>query len=164
MSTALKNKVVREVAPNAIFEDASDVITSALTCAQGDLLCLIAGVVALAVAETDGATFLGASRQKLVSGQPQSPYQGTAVDAAQAAPRLPGPQYGIESLCVAKTGDAFAPGVEVYLDPATGSRGVQAAGTKVIGVYVGPTIASASAGQEITVRLGSRYPGDTLKM
>ena len=166
MSTALKNKTLREIAPNAVFEDASSVISSALSCLQGDLLVFDTGthLIRQAAIEADGASFLGAARQTLVNGQPQSPYQGTAVDAAQSAPALPGPQYGIESQCVAKTGDSFAPGVPVYLDPATGTNGVTSTGTKIIGVYIGANIASASAGQLISVHLGARYPGDTLKM
>lgn len=166
MSTALKNKVLREVAPNAIFEDASAVIDSTLTCNQGDLLVFDVGtsLIKKPTLESEAATFLGASRMKLVAGQPQSPYQGTAVDASQAAPALPGPQYGIEAQCVAKTGDAFLPGTPVYLDPATAANGVSSAGTKIIGIYTGANIASASAGQLISVRLGSRYPADVLKM
>lgn len=161
----VKNTVVREIAPKSIFEDATKLVNSSLSYEQGDLLVWdgTAKLLKVPTLEADGATFLGIARQKLVSGQPQSPYQGTAVDAAQKTPALAGPLYGVVARCVAKTGDAFAKGDLVYLDPATGGRGVSSAGTKAIGVYQGDTIASATAGQEIEVLIGARHPGDVLQ-
>lgn len=160
---AQKNTIVRSVAPKSIFEDATKLITT-LSCEQGDFLRYDSATQTIIkpAAEADGASVLGIAVQTLVSGQPTSPYPGTAVDAAQATPRLPGPTYGVVARCVAKTGDAFVPGQLVYLDPATGARGVQTAGTKAIGVYQGAAI-TAVAGQEIEVLLGSRYPADTLQ-
>jgi hypothetical protein len=165
MSDGRKNKLIRSVAPNALFEDASKVITSSLTCDQHDFLVWDTGTLSLKkpTLETDGEFMLGVARDALVSGQPKSPYQGTAVDASQKAPALGGPLYGVEVLAQAKTGDVFQPGALVYLDPATGGRGVAASGTKAIGVSIGPSV-TAVAGQEIPIRVGARYPLDTLKL
>ncbi len=78
---------------------------------------------------------------------------------------IQGPQYGSASLCTLKTSDAFLPGVKVYLvdgadtqtvsvtDPgASGHTG------NYVGLYDGPAIASAAAGQVGPVKIGCRYP------
>lgn len=160
-----KNTIVRSVSPKSIFESAISVISSSFSCLQGDLLVFDAtnNVLKVPSAETEGNTFLGVARVTLINGRVASPYQGTAVDAAVAISDVPGPVYGVVAKCVAKTGIALAPGDEVFLDPATGTRGVAVTGTKAIGIYQGPVVASAVAGQEIEVLIGARFPQDALK-
>lgn len=157
------NNIVREIAPKSIFDDASAVTSATEDFNQGDLLVLDSGVIKKAAAEADGATFLGVSKISVVDGKLLSPYSGTAVDAAQAKGVLCGPVYGVVAKLILKTGEALAVGGLVYLDPATGGRGVAASGTKAIGVYQGAAIASAVAGQQIEVLVGARFPQDALK-
>lgn len=162
----MANNIVREVSPKSIFEDATAVVGT-LTCAQGDLIYLNTTSHVLANAsggaETNGATFLGVARVALTSGKIVSPYQGTAVDAAQASGQAcPGPLYGVVAKLTLKTGDALVAGGSVYLDPGTGAQGVTSTGTKAIGIYQGPAISSAVAGQQIEVLVGTRYPADSL--
>lgn len=161
---AAKNTIVRSVAPKSVFEDATDLHSSTIDYDQGDFLVYDAATQLLKkpTLETEGVTMLGIGPQTIVDGQPKSPYQGTAVDASQKTPRLVGPTYGVVARCVAKTGDTFLRGGLVYLDPATGGRGVSSAGTKAIGVYQGEQV-TAVAGQEIECLIGARYPGDTLQ-
>jgi len=147
----------------SVFPDALNVIDSSVTFNQGDLLCLLSNKLAKASLEADYASFLGIAPVTVVSGKLQSPYQGTAVDAAQAITAIPGPKYSVEAKMISKTGDAWAPGGAVYGDPADGPEYVSSAGTKQIGVYQGATIASAAAGQTVEVLLGHRYPGDALQ-
>lgn len=165
MSNAAKNTIVRSVAPKSVFEDATDLHNTTIDYDQGDFLVYDAATQLLVkpAAETEGVTMLGIAPQTVVDGQPKSPYSGTAVDASQKTPRLAGPIYGVVARCVAKTGEAYTRGCLVYLHPATGGRGVQVTGTKAIGVYQGPAIASSAAGQEVEVLIGARYPGDTLQ-
>jgi len=155
------NAIKRSVAPNAVFESATAQTDATVSYEQGDLLCLLTGLIQKPAAEADGATFLGVARETVVLGKLARPYT-TDVDASQAASEIPGPQFGIEAEVISKTGDAWAVGGLVYLDPATGARGVTSAGTKAIGVYLGPVIAAATAGQKIIIRVGHRFPGDTL--
>jgi hypothetical protein len=159
------NKIVRSVAPKTIFADAYALTSTTADFEQCDLMVYDATTkkIIKPAAEADCATFLGVAQVAVVDGKIKSPYQGTAVDAAQAIGALPGPVYGVEVKLVLKTGDALNPGDLVYADPASGARHVQAAGTKAIGVYQGAAIASAVAGQEIIVLVGARYPLDTLK-
>lgn len=159
--SAQKNTIVRSVAPRSIFEDATEVVGS-LTCNQGDFLVFTGGVLAKPALESEGNVMLGIAQQTLVSGKPASPYQGTAVDAAQSGPAQPGPVCGVIARCVPKTGDAFTKGCAVYLYPTVHARGVSSSGTKKIGVYQGATIASALSGNEIECLIGSRYPDDSL--
>lgn len=157
-----KNTIVRSVNPTSVFESAKAVINATVSINQGDLVVFdnTANLLKLAAAESEGATFLGVMRDDIVLGKLRSPYN-TEVDSSQAISDVAGPVCGVVAKCVAKTGDTFAPGDLVYLDPATGSRGVQVAGTKAIGVYQGGSV-TAAAGQEIEVLLGHRFPGDTL--
>lgn len=157
------NNIVRSVSPKTIFPDATKVISSAVSYNQGDLLIFNTStkLIAAAAAESDGSTFLGVATETVVSGKLASPYV-TPVDASAAVTSVPGPQYGVVALLTLKTGDALLPGGLVYLNPAGGTQHVQASGTKSVGVYQGSTIASASAGQQIEVLLGCRYPSDAL--
>jgi hypothetical protein len=158
------NKIVRDLGKKSVFPDATAEISSAVSFNQGDLLVFndTTNLLKVPAAEAEGLTFLGIAEVTIVSGKLASPYV-TDVDAAQAISSIPGPVYNVVADLVAKTGDAFNPGDLVYLDPATGTRGVSSTGTKAIGVYQGKAIGSASAGQEIEVLLGTRFPADALK-
>jgi hypothetical protein len=161
-----KNTIVREVGRKSIFESAINVISSAVSINQGDLVVFddTANLLKLPSAETEGSTFLGVMMVSIASGKLIGPYTGIPDAVTTAGINdVPGPAYGVVAKCVAKTGIALAPGDSIYLDPATGTRGVTNTGTKIIGIYQGATVASASAGQEIEVLLGSRHNGDTLK-
>ncbi len=164
MATNLLNRIVRdEHLASSMFESALGVIDNTVTINQGDLICLKSGLLANASAEADGASFLGISRVSLVNGKILSPYQGTAVDGAQAIVDIAGPIYGCVARLSLKAGDTVAPGALVYLNPANGTFSVQAAGTKAIGIYVGySSITGAVGGSPIEVRLGCRFPSDAL--
>jgi len=161
---AAKNTIVISEARKSLFPSAQALISVAVSFNQGDLLVLDTGTGLLKVPtlETEGSTFLGVATTTVIAGLLKRPYT-TDVDASAAISDVPGPVYGVVASCVAKTGDAFAVGATVFLDPATGTRGVAATGTKVVGIYQGKNIASATAGQEILVALGARYPTDTWK-
>jgi hypothetical protein len=102
----------------------------------------------------------------IVSGKFPSGYN-TSVDGSVQAGSIPGPEYGDEYRMLLKSGDVLHAGDPVYLFPTTlGNRGVQAAGTKIIGVYTGAegaTVTGVSGGLQVTCKILSRYPGDTLK-
>jgi hypothetical protein len=158
------NRVTRSVSPKTIFPSARDVVNSSLSYNQGDLLVFddTNNLIKKPAAESEGSTFLGLAPHTLVLGKLVRPYS-TDVDASQAASEIPGPEYGVIAKLVLKTGAALNPGDSVYLDPANGTYHVQEAGTKAIGIYAGPAISSAVAGQLIEVLLGCRHPGDVLK-
>lgn len=163
---AAKNTIVREVGRKSIFESAINVISSAVSFDQGDLLVFddSANLLKKPSAEAEGATFLGVATVSIASGKLVGPYTGIPdAVSTTAISDIPGPVYGVIAKCIAKTGDAFNPGDLVYLAPATSSRGVSSAGTKAIGVYQGPVIASAVAGQEVEILIGARHPADALK-
>jgi hypothetical protein len=160
------NKVVRTVSPKSMFESAKSVISITTTYDQGDHLIWddTNKVIARPAAETDGATYLGVARSSITLGKQNGPYAGlTDVDAAQAIVDEGGPVYGNINKFVLKTGESLSPGGYVYLDPATGTRGVAASGTKAVGVYQGKTITTSTAGLEIEVLTGARFPNDVLK-
>jgi len=162
MSTA-KNTIVREISRKSIFESAFTVTDSAVSYNQGDLLVFNATTkkIVKPSAETEGSTFLGCAVVTVVNGKLKSPYS-TSNDAAIQPSDIPGPAYGVIALCKLKSGDALASGDAVYLYPAGGEQYVQAAGTKIIGVYQGKNV-TGGTNTDIEVLLGARYIGDTLK-
>lgn len=159
-----KNTIVRSVAPKSIFESALNVINNVVDIDQGDLVVFddTNNVLKIPAAETEGNTFLGVMPVTIVDGKIASPYN-TDVVASQGLHDIPGPQYGVVALCVLKTGITINPGDPIFLDPATGKRGVTNTGTKQIGIYQGKAVIGSAAGLEIPVLIGSRHPGDTLK-
>ncbi len=154
------NNIVKYNAPKAVFEDAKNGLSSAVSWNQGDLLYFddTNNLIKKPTAETDGATFLGVARCTIVSGKVASPYN-TDVVASQPIAEVPGPLFGVTANLVIKTGDSIAFGDFVYLDPATGSTGVTVTGTKKIGIYQGPAITGAAAGTLIPVLLGTQING-----
>lgn len=154
------NNITRMVAPKSIFESAINVISSAISFNQGDLLYFddTNNLIKKPAAETDGATFLGVARVTVVSGKLASPYN-TDVVASQAISDIPGPQYGVIAKLTLKTGDSISPGDKVYLDPATGTTGVTVSGTKPIGIYQGKALTGVAAGTLIEVLIGCQITG-----
>lgn len=146
MSTA-KNNILRSNAPRVIFESAKSVVNSSTNWKQGDLLVLVSNLLKpLDEATAQGALVCGVARQTLVSGKVKSPYS-TATDASEAIEDVAGPVAQVEAELVLKTGDAFAPGALVYGVDADPQTVTSVADGAAIGVYVGPNVASASAGQ-----------------
>jgi len=147
MATTPKNRIVRSVAPGSIFENAKPLVSSAISWNQGDLLYLDTVNHLLKPLDSDAhaATICGIARQTIVSGKPVSPYQGTAVDAAQAIEALAGPQHGVVAKMLLKAGDSFVPGGLVFYG--TDAQTVSSSGTNLVGVFQGPAI-TAAAGDE----------------
>lgn len=150
--------------PKSIFNDAKAVVTSAVSINQGDFVVFndTSNILALPAAEAEGSTFLGVMPVTIVNGHMKDVYV-TDVDASVAITSIPGPTYGMEFKVILKTGVSISPGDLVYLDPATGTRGVTNTGTKAIGIYQGAAVASAPAGTEIICLIGARHPADALK-
>lgn len=148
-----------------LFPSALAVIDSTVSFNEGDLLVFddTNNRLKVPAAEAEGSTFLGIAEVTVVSGKLASPYLGTAVDAANAISDIPGPAFNVVCKLTLKTGDTIAPGDDVFLDPATGTSGVTVSGTKAIGTYQGPAVASAPAGTIVEVLLGCRAKNDVLK-
>jgi len=155
-----QNNIVRSVNPKSLFESAKPVLSSAVTCNQGDLIAFDTSAKVLKVAGTaDIDTLLGVSRVKLINGVVASPYQGTAVDASVAISDVAGPVYGVVAFFSLKVGDNFNPGDKVYLtsDPQTVTSTDPGSG-KNLGLFQGPlAVVSAGTGQVGDVLVGARY-------
>lgn len=159
------NKVSKRVATNKLFADASN-LAGTLTCTQGDLVCLDTtnNVLSIPGNETAGNTFLGIMPVSLSSGKLPKVYQSD-TDSSVGQTGIPGPEFGDEYFVMLKGGDSAVPGSKLYLypNPSVGNNFVSVSGTKVIGVYGGPSITAATGGQEISAKLGARYPDDSFK-
>lgn len=144
MPTIAKNRIVRSVSPGSIFENAKPVVSSAISWNQGDLLYFDGATNLLKPLASDAtaATICGIARQTIVSGKPVSPYQGTAVDAAQAIEALAGPQHGVVAKMLLKAGDSFAPGDLVFYGG--DAQTVSTVGTNLVGIFQSAAITAAS--------------------
>jgi hypothetical protein len=163
MTTAYNNLV--RGAPRSVFESAKNVVDSTTTVNQGDLCSLnsVTLMVQPVSASTDAPFFVGVAKQTLINGKVKSPYIGTAVDAAQAIEDVAGPGFGAIYELTMKTGDAFPVACAVYLtgdaqiltsvDPGTHDH---------VGIYQGPAVAVAAAGQKGYFLIGERYTSSTL--
>lgn len=159
-----KNTIVREVGRKSLFESAINIISAAVSFDQGDLLILSGGLIAAAPTEADGDKFLGVATVSILDGKLVGPYAGIPDAVTTAGINdIPGPAYGVIAKCIAKTGITLVAGDSIYLDPATGTRGVTNVGTVKIGLYQGAAIASTTAGQEIEVLIGSCYALGTVQ-
>jgi len=165
MSTPTNN-IVRSVAPRSVFPDASSVISSAVSFNQGDFIIFndTSNLLQVPTTEASCSTFLGVATVSIINGKLITALTGVpdAVTTVGLS-NVPGPSYGVVVRCIAKTGDAFAPGDSVFFDPATGTSGVTTTGTKAIGIYQGAVISSAAAGQTVDCLLMARFPGDAIK-
>lgn len=154
------NKIVREVCPNSVFESALNVIDSTVTFNQGDLLYFNSGLITRLTAESQGNLFVGIARVSITSGKLNTPYSTPTL--TPAIQDIPGPQFGVVAQLQLANSQSFTPGLVVYADPLRGNSNVATTGTKVIGVYQGPSV-TAGAASYGPVYLGCRYPEDTLK-
>lgn len=158
------NNIKSEIAVNSIFRDVGGLVTSTTTWEAGDILVFddAANKVKAASAEADGLTVLGVAVQSVTNGVIFGPYTGiTDNSAAIQAGALAGPVFGVEAELILATGSTIAAGDLVYISDA---KTVAVTGTKAIGIYVGSkSITGSVAGQKIVVRMGARFPQDTLK-
>lgn len=157
-----KNFIKKSDAPRSIFPDATALIGATTTFNQGDFMVLdTSNHVIAAVSGTGelGTNFLGMATCSVSLGKLISPIQGTDTDAAAGSPAMSGPVHGVTVLATLKTGDALVAGGKVYLDAGTGTRNVTStSGSSVaIGIYQGPAISSAAAGQQIEILIGAQY-------
>lgn len=157
MATTAKNRILKTVNQRAIFDAAANGISSAVTFNQGDLLYLDTTAHLLKALDSNAhaATFAGIARVSVVAGKLASPYS-TSTDASEAAGGIPGPVDGVVAKMIAKTGDVFNFGDSVYFD--TDAQHVTSTAPmspNAVGVYVGPTAVTATAGQEIEIYLKS---------
>lgn len=161
-ATSGKNRIFVSVAPKSEFERAKDVLSSAVTYKQGDLLAFDTSSKILKVVSTtaDSANFLGIADNFVTSGKLVGPYTGlTATDAAEAIGQVEGPKYGVIATLKLLSGDAFTPGAKVYLANGADSQTVtitDPSDGKNIGLYQGPAL-TAGATSEGPILLGCRY-------
>lgn len=157
MSTVARNTIKRQVAPNCLITDVSNLVDSTISWNQGDLLYMDAAnkLVKPLVGDSHGDAILGVAVQTVVSGLVKDVYQGTLVDAAVAPSVITGPVFGVEVTLKLKSGDQFVTGDGVYAT-ATDAQTVSSAGSKLIGVYQGPTV-TAGASTTGVCRIGCRY-------
>jgi len=170
MATTAYNNIKRNVAGKSVFESALNVISSSTTFNQGDQLYLDTSTHTIKPVAADGnnATYLGVAPVSVSNGKLVSPYQGTAVDAAQAIGDIPGPVHGVIAELTLNTGDAFQPGAVVYaigsVDAQTVSSSSNTGARVATGIYQGPAVASAAAGQKGLVLVGCAYQAGTLSI
>jgi len=152
MATSPKNRIVRQVAPISLFEEALALVSSAVSWNQGDLIYLDTATNLLKPLASDGnaATICGIARQTIVSGKLSPVYQGTQVDASVAIEGLAGPQAGVIAKMKLKSGDAFVPGGAVYYGG--DAQTVSSAGTNIVGIFQDASI-TAGASSEGNVML-----------
>ncbi len=163
-STKNADNIVRSIAPKSMFEDGAAVNSAAVSFNQGDMICLDTSTHLLkrVAALTDAATFVGIARQAVTAGVLNGPYDGLATAGALSS--FSGPVYGVVANMVLKTGDAFNAGSKIYLADGSDSQTVSSTDSgdhDFIGIYQGPTVASAAAGQVGPCLIGCRYPSAT---
>jgi hypothetical protein len=143
-----------------VFPEISNLVAATAAWNQGDMLILdqTNHLVRLAANEGELVSFIGISQISIANGKPLSPYTGTAVDAAQAVPAIPGPVFGVVAEFVLNTGDSLNPGDYVYGKPSVGPQVVSASGTQIIGIYQGKAVASAAAGTKVLVGIKCNKP------
>ena len=148
MATTALNRIVREVNPSSYFESALPLIDATVSFNQGDLLYLDTSghLIKAVTSDSNGATFLGISRATIVSGKLVSPYQGTAVDAAQAISDIAGPQFGVVAKMKLKSGDTFNPGIAVYAC-SVDAQTVSSTGSNIIGYFQDAQVTAGSSSQ-----------------
>lgn len=153
--------ITKEILKESRFEDCFDLVASTTDIATGDLVHYDAAnnLIAAQGAADDGSTFLGIQEVAIVDGTQKGVYGSGMTDGSEPKLHVLGPVHGVIAKLVLKTGDALDAGAKVYPDGASGTRHVTSvAGALVaIGIYQGPTIAAATAGQEIEVLLKAVY-------
>lgn len=160
-----KNTLARSIGGKTMFPDIENVVSSATTFVEGDLLIFndTTNRIERPAAEADGAFLIGVAPVAVTAGKPPQVYV-TDVDASAAIPAQMGPVYGNAYRVILKAGDAILPGDSLYLDVASGFQNVtKTAGTKAIGTYYGKALTAATGGTVIEILVGARWPNDTLK-
>ena len=147
MPTVAKNRIVRQVAPISLFEEAQALVSSAISWNQGDLIYLDTtnNLLKALASDANAATICGIARQTIVSGKPSPVYQGTAVDASTAIEGIAGPQAGVIAKLKLKSGDAFVPGGSVYYGG--DAQTVSSSGTNVVGIFQDAAITATSTSE-----------------
>ena len=164
-STINKNRTYRSDSAKALFEDGGQVCNNTTSFNQGDLQCFDTAtkVIRSVVATTDAATFVGVAQVGVINGVLIGPYTGL-TNVTPAPSKFVGAMYGITASMILKTGDAFADGDKVYLANGADCQTVSITDPgdgNYIGIYVGPPVAAAAAGQEGLIKIGCRYPSGT---
>lgn len=156
----------RSDSPKSLFENGLDFVgtTSTSTWNQGDSICYdtSAHTIRKVAATGDAATIIGIAVQAITNGIVNGPYQGLATPNAPVA--FQGAVYGVTAFRTLKTGDAFNPGVKVYLADGGDTQTVSSTDPgdgNYIGLYDGVAVSSATAGQVGHVKIGCRYPAAT---
>lgn len=163
-STSSVDAIVRGGPGKSLFEDGKSAVGSTSTWNQGDFICFDTslGYLRAVTATGDAATIVGVADNQIASGVLNSPYAGlTAVNAAQVTPGFVGPKYGVTVRATLKTGDAFAVGGKVFLANGQTTQtisSVDPGDANYIGIFVGPAVSSAAAGQTGDFLIGYRYP------
>lgn len=161
-ATTGKNRIFRSENPRSLFESAKNVVTSASSWQQGDLLAYDTSshIVRVVSSTADSANFLGIADNVVSSGKLVGPYSGlTKTDASEALGDLHGPVYGVEGMMKLKSGDVFTSGLKVYLANGADTQTVSSVDpgdANHIGIYVGPTV-TAGSGSEGPCLIGARY-------
>jgi len=167
-ATASVDRIVRGDSGKTLFQSGKSATSSSSSWKQGDLLYFDTSnhIINVVSATGNAATILGIADNAVTSGKLVGPYDGlTAVDAAQVTPDFVGPKYGVVASMILKTSDAFNIGSKVYLTNGGTSQTVTVTDPSdgnYIGIFVGPAaVASAAAGQQGYILIGSRYPQAT---
>lgn len=163
-STLNQDAIYRSDNLQCRFEDGLTFVTTSITWNQGDFLCFdtSAHTIRRVAATGDAATIIGIAQQGITSGVVDGPYQGLATTNAPRA--FVGPCYGVTAYRILKTGDAFNPGVKVYLADGGTTQTVSSTDPgdgNYVGLYDGLAVSSAAAGQTGFVKIGCRYPTAT---
>ena len=147
MSTTAVNNIVRGGAQaKSRFPSALNLISSAISYNQGDLMYLDQTNHLIKALDSDahGATFIGVAIQTVINGKLTSAYQGTSVDAAQAIEDVSGPVFDVVVNLKLKSGDAFTAGCAVY-GTAVDAQTVSSTGTNLIGYFQDAAITAGSS-------------------
>lgn len=157
MTTSFNNIVRGGAQGRSIFASLLPLLTSSVSFNQGDMLCIDTSAHTVVPAATGkGANMLGVAINKIVNGLPASPYPGVPVN--EASSDLGGPLYSVVASMTLTTGDALFPGTLVYIGADAQTVAVTQPGSDpTVGLYVGPAISSAAAGQKGDILIGARY-------
>lgn len=146
MATTAVNNIVRDSSSLSAFPDASNMISTASSWNQGDLLYFDTSAKLLKPLDSDAhaaAQFCGVAAQSILLGKPITSYQGTAVDAAVALAVIAGPKSGVVANLKLNVGDAFTVGCQVF-GTAVDAQTVSVTGTNAIGRYQGPALTAVA--------------------
>lgn len=160
MTTIAQNNIIRDGGRSkSMFESVLPVLSTSVTYNQGDLIAFdnTNKVIKAVSGSGDSANFLGVARQTIVSGLMPSPVQGTAVDASQAIEDAAGPAFGVVAFFKATASDVWNPGDKAYLTSTDAQTITSVAAGSAVGIYQGPAIASATAGQPLNILVNAVF-------